>query len=81
MRLLPESFAPKPPTDFQRALLLRIDTLTKGMGKPPSLVEVATDRQNLERLRIRGWVSWSPEEHRSLRVTEAGQKWLPGGAS
>lgn len=81
MKLLASSYSPKVPTVFEVGLLRRIALLTKAKGQPPSLVEMATDRQNLERLRVKGWANWNPEQPRSLHVTEAGQKWLTGGES
>jgi SOS-response transcriptional repressor LexA len=73
MRLLPSSYAPKPPTEKQAELMRRIQALTSQLGKPPSLAEVATYHANLERLRLQGWVWWDPEKPRSLCVTEAGE--------
>lgn len=74
MRLLPSSYEPKAPSEFQVALLKRIHSYEQQHGECPSLVEMATDRQNLERLRLRGWANWDPKQARSLHVTEAGRR-------
>lgn len=70
--------------DKKHSLLSCVDTLSRSLGRAPSVREladnievgVATVHSYLAKMAGEGLVQWQPKSHRSLRLTTSGQDLL-----